>query len=238
MLFKKKNSHRKRAERASYKLGAELDFASTEAYNLLRTNLTFSFPDKKEGKIVGVTSPCPHEGKSFTTINLSYSLAEAGHKVILVDSDMRCSKFSGTLGLPASPGLSNLLIDDVMETLHEEVLHPNLTVCMAGDTPPNPAKLLGSEKMKKVLDSLSRHYDYVIVDLPPVTAVSDALEVSKFLDGVIVVVRHAQTTRGDLVEAVRRLKFVGAHLLGFVYNGYSKPGSGYYKSSRYYKNAN
>lgn len=220
------------------KLGPELDFASAEAYNLLRTNVCFSMPAKKGGKIIGTTSPCAQEGKSFTTINLAYSLAEAGNKVILIDGDMRRPSVSSYLGKPVSPGLSNLLVENVLN-LHQGILHPNLTVLTAGDTPPNPSELIGSERMRSVLESFSQKFDYVLVDLPPVTAVSDALAVSKYLDGIVVVVRHGRTRRSDISETIRRLRFVQVHILGFVYNAYSKSGGKYYKYhsdkySRYY----
>ena len=97
------------------KFGKDLDFASVEAYNLLRTNLYFSLADVAGGKVVGVTSPCPQEGKSTTSLNLAYALAAAGHKVVLIDSDMRRPSLAAKLNLERIPGLSNYLAGRMLE---------------------------------------------------------------------------------------------------------------------------
>ena len=206
--------------------GKELDFASIEAYNLLRTNLTFSMPDKDSGRVIGVTSPCPEDGKSTTSINLAYVLAEAGHKVLLVDADMRRPSIARSLELPMIPGLSNRLVENTENAVHLGILHENLSVLLAGDIPPNPSELIGSEKMKHFVDTARADYDYVIFDLPPVNAVSDPLIMSKNVDGMILVIRHAHTRRRDVSEAVRQLDLVGAKVLGFVYNGVYKASRG------------
>ncbi len=213
-------------QRKTHKLGPELDFAASEAYKLLRTNLIFSIPDKDKGRVIGLTSARPRDGKSYTAINLAYTLAEAGHRVVLIDADMRRSSIAATLGKPLAPGLSNYLIGDAKDVIHKNVLHENLSLIAAGDPPPNPAELIGSARMGLVLDALSQRYDYVIVDLPPVTLVSDPLVVSKYLDGIVLVLRHACSKRSEIKDAVRQLQFVNAHILGFVYNGYDK-GRGY-----------
>lgn len=209
-------------QRKAHKLGKDLDFASAEAYKLLRTNLIFSFPNKEGGKIIGLTSARPQDGKSFSAINLAYSLAEAGNRVVLVDADMRRSSLAPTLNIPTVPGLSNYLIGGAKDVIHKGVLHENMSLITAGDTPPNPAELLGSPRMKMVLDALTQRYDYIIVDLPPVNLVADPLVVSKYLDGIILVLRHAHSKRSEVLEAVRQLKFVKTHIVGFVYNDYGK----------------
>ena len=215
---------------------SELNFASKEAYNLLRTNIVFSFPDSENGKVVGISSPCPSEGKSFTAINLAASLAEAGNTVLLVDCDMRRPSIAKTLGKPLSPGLSNLLVSNDKNVVHKGVINENLSVVTAGDIPPNPSELLGSEKMQAVIELFRNHFDYIILDLPPVTAVADPLIVTKFIDGVILVIRHKITKRGDIREAIRQLKMTGVRILGFVYNGYRSSGSyGYKKYGKYSK---
>lgn len=209
-------------QRQAHKLGPNLDFASSEAYKLLRTNLIFSFPNKEGGKIIGLTSARPQDGKSFSAINLAYALAEAGSRVILIDGDMRRSSLAPTLNMPMAPGLSNYLAGDAKDVIHKNVLHENLSLITAGDPPPNPVELLGSSRMKLVLDALSQRYDYIILDLPPVNLVADPLVISKYLDGMILVLRHAYTKRREVLEAVRQLKFVNAHIVGFIYNGYGK----------------
>lgn len=220
------------------KLGSELSFVVREAYKRLRTNIEFSFTDLGRGKILGVTSPCPQEGKSFTSINFCYTLAEAGHKVILLDCDLRRPTIGEKLNLENKPGTSDVLVgrSTLEEVTRKGILQENLDFIFSGVIPPNPAELLASERMNALLQDLSEKYDYVVIDLPPVNSVSDALNVSKFLDGVIVVLKHNYTRQGEVQECIRQLRFVKAKILGFVYNGYVKPGitpsyhkSGYYK---------
>ena len=210
------------------KFGKELNFASVEAYNLLRTNLSFSLPDKVGGKTIGITSPCPQEGKSTTSLNLAYSLAEAGNKVLLVDADLRRPSLASIIETSMVPGLSNLLIDNNTEgAVREGLLHENLSVLPAGDIPPNPSELIGSDRMKQLIEKFETCFDHIILDLPPVNSVSDPLAMSKHIDGMIVVVRHGQTKRREITETVRQLELVNAKVFGFVYNGYHKTKAGY-----------
>lgn len=216
------------------RFGPDLDFAANEAYNLLRTNLLFSFPEQKGGKVVGITSSMAQEGKSFTSINLSYALAEAGYDVLLIDADMRKASVAQSLGLPPSPGLSNFLVNSENCVVHKNVLHPHMSLVAAGDIPPNPSELLNSDHMKRCLSFFAENYDFVIVDLPPVSAVSDPLIVSKHLDGIIVLVRHGYTRHRDVMETIRQLKFTNVRILGFVYNAYGKRSPGYGKGYENY----
>ncbi len=207
------------------KIAASLNFASREAYNVLRANLMFSFSDSPNGKIIGLTSPCPSEGKSTTAINLAFSLAEAGYKTLLIDADMRCQSVASAIGVSPAPGLSNLLVNNEKNVIRKGVLTENLSVITAGDVPPNPSELLGSENMRAVLDLFKDHFDYILIDLPPVNVVSDPLVVSKHLDGMIVVVLHRYSKKQDINAAIRQLKMTGVRILGFVYNGYSPDGA-------------
>jgi len=216
------------------KFGKNLDFASIEAYNLLRTNLYFSLADVVGGKVVGVTSPCPQEGKSTTSLNLAYALATAGHKTVLIDADMRRPSIASVLEMPLSPGLSNLLVDENTDAIRSAVVHENLSVLLSGDIPPNPSELVVSDKMKALIEKLRGAYDYVIVDLPPVNLVSDPIMMSRHLDGMIVIVRHGHTRRRDVNDAVRSLKLVNAKVLGFVYNG-AKTAKKRYRKASYYR---
>ena len=216
-------------------LGRGMDFVVSEAYNRLRTNVEFACPRKDGvGRVIGVTSSCPQEGKSFNAINLAYALAKDGYQVLLLDSDMRRPSISEKLKLEQSPGLSNILSGKAEYCTHKSVLDKNLSVITAGDIPPNPSELIGSERMEKVIALLSKSYDFVIVDLPPVGSVTDPTAISGFLDGMILVVRHKMSRRRDVTGAVRELEFSKTHVLGFVYNGF-KEGHGYYAGKHYYK---
>ena len=152
-------------------IGSKLNFEGRESYNLLRTNLMFSVKrNDRNARVIGITSSVHGEGKSLTTINLAYSLAESGQKVILVECDLRLPTIRKKLGLPKSTGLSNLLagINSENATLHKNVLISKLDVVQAGDIPPNPSELLGSKQFAMLVDNLASEYDVVILDLPPV----------------------------------------------------------------------
>ena len=202
-------------------IGANLNFAAAEAYKLLRTNLAFSLPVKDGCQIIGVTSALRGEGKSTTAINIAYTIAQTQKNVLLIEADLRLSTIAKRLQLRAKPGLTNLMIGQYSgnDVLQKSGLHPNLWVITAGDTPPNPAELLGSKPMEVTLKAMSELFDVIVMDLPPVTAVTDALVVSKHLDGMLVVVRQDYCDRAAVDEAVRQLRFADTKILGFVMTG-------------------
>ena len=231
-----------------FMLGPRMSFEAAEAYKLLRTNVMFSFSDDAEdgeklGRIVGVTSSFHGEGKSVTSINMAYTMAETGQRVLLVEGDMRKPTLAKRLDFNPSPGLSNLLIglQNVNEAIQKLAVPVDgkqtvyLDTIVSGDIPPNPSELLGSKRMQRLLEALRTRYDYIIVDLPPVTAVSDPLIVSRFCDGMAVVVRHNVADRNALAETMRQLQLVDAHVLGFIYNGSDGSGGGYYRRRGYYR---
>lgn len=202
-------------------IGTELSFSGREAYKLLRTNIMFALPRDTEGaKVIGVTSSISGEGKSLTTINMAFSMAESGLKVLVIECDMRLPTLGGKMGIAPGPGLSNILarFSSANDILHRNVLIKGMDVILAGDIPPNPSELLGSESMRIVLEKMGSYYDYIILDLPPVGSVTDALVVSKFSDGMIVVVRKDYTNAVVLSDTIRQLKHVDAHIVGFVFN--------------------
>lgn len=221
-------------------IGADLSFAASEAYKLLRANLIFSLPSNdNKCRVVGITSSMPTEGKTTTAINLAYSIAETDKKVLLVDGDMRLPTVAKHLNIAQAPGLSNLLagLSTGSDVLKPSGIHENLHVIPSGDIPPNPSELLGSDLMEKVIRSLSANFDYIIFDLPPVASVSDGLVLSKLLDGMILVVRRNYCDRQTLAEAMRQIEFHNVKILGFVltrsqvskkyYKKYKKYGYGY-----------
>ena len=199
--------------------GSGLNFAGTEAYKVLRTNLKFSFPDDGFGKVIGVTSASQSEGKSTTACNIAYALAEDRERVILLEADLRRPTVAAKLSLARRPGLTNILVDRESgdEAVQRSPHAPNMDVICCGDLPPNPSELLGSNKMGQLLEQLRKQYHYIVVDLPPVTVVSDGLAMAKFLDGIVVVVREDVSDRKLLAEAMRQIRMVGIRVLGFVY---------------------
>lgn len=223
--------------------GDRIGFAASESYKLLRTKLQFSFAEDNGCRVIGVTSSMTGEGKSITSINLAYSMAELGKRVILLDGDMRRPTLAEKLGLKKHPGLSSCLtgqsdLDNLIQCCsvsgEDKVFH----VITAGQNPPNPVELLSSVKMDTTLDTLRKHYDYVIVDLPPIKEVTDALAVADKLDGMLLVVRQNHCNRVDLGTTVRQLAFVNAKVLGVVFNAISDTHKGYGRKyyNRYYKN--
>ena len=222
-MTSKNNKKAPRSYENSTKLiGSKLNFEGREAYNLLRTNLMFATKrNDRNARVIGVTSSVHGEGKSLTIINLAYSIAESGRKVILVECDLRLPTLRKKLGLPKTTGLSNLLagINSEKATLHKDVLIKGFDVVQAGDIPPNPSELLGSKAFSNLIDNLAESYDVVLLDLPPIGEVSDALVVSKATDGLVIVVRNDYTISSDLDYTLRQCELVNAKVIGFVYNG-------------------
>lgn len=244
-MRKKKNQETLTPEESRKILGANLSFGAAEAYKLLRTNLNFSIPGNTGCKIIGVTSALRGEGKSTTAVNIAYTMAQAGGKVLLIEADMRLPTLSKRLRVQPRPGLSNLLIGQCNgnEILQSSGLIKNLWVITAGSIPPNPAELLGSEQMAVTIKTMADFFDVIIVDLPPVNAVSDALIVSKLINGMVVVVRQEYCDKGSVDEVIRQLRFADAKILGFVMTGantqrknyrrYGKPYGDYYRTEKH-----
>ncbi len=216
-------SHRARNDREDWNVrtmfGPNLSFAATEAYKLLRTNIMFSFSDEGEGYVIGISSSIQSEGKSSTACNTAYALAEVGKSVLLLEADLRRPTITSKLGLEKGPGLSNLLVTrtDYKEVLQQCPMCAGMHVITSGNIPPNPSELLASNRMTRLMQQLKADYDYIIVDLPPITPVSDALAISKFLDGMIMVVRGGVSDQKMLAESMRQLEMVDVRILGFVY---------------------
>lgn len=200
-------------------LGEHSPFLLQEAYKTLRTNIRFAL--RSEGcKKFCITSSVSGEGKSITLLNLAISFAQAGQKVLLIDADLRRPAVARLLVEKASPGLSNILAGlEPEEEVVRKDLFPNLDIVFSGDIPPNPSELISSERMKEFIDRMAEKYDYILVDTPPVTIVSDACLVANILDGVLLLARQGRTRKDVLRKAVGQLKLTGAKLLGFVLNG-------------------
>ncbi|MBE6758437.1 MAG: CpsD/CapB family tyrosine-protein kinase [Ruminococcaceae bacterium] len=215
-------------------LHKNLEFTATEQYKLLRTNLSFTLPETEGCKIIGVTSSMRGEGKSTTAVNLSYVLAESGKKVLLIDGDLRIPSIAKKMKIASNPGLTDLLRGDSAVDL-EGMQSPhfwNWYIMPSGALPPNPSELLGSKRMETALANLSQQFDFIVVDLPPVNIVSDALAISKYITGMIVVIREEYTEKKELETCFRQLRLSNVNVLGCVMNE-TKNGKGYYNRYRY-----
>ena len=214
----------------------KLSFAATEAYKLLRTNVLFALPDEQKCRVIGVTSSLRGEGKSTTSINLSYTLAETGKRVLLIDADMRLPSVAKKMEIKGEPGLSNMLVgmSDVQASVQTSGILDSWFILPAGDIPPNPSELLGSKQMEKLIRVFSSQFDFIVVDLPPVNIVTDALVISPLTDGMIVVVRDGYTERSALNNCVRQLKQANIKIIGFVMS-MTKDGFGSYSRYKRYK---
>ncbi|MBQ0110882.1 MAG: CpsD/CapB family tyrosine-protein kinase [Oscillospiraceae bacterium] len=213
----------------------DLDFATAEAYKLLRTSVQYSFSDNATCKVIGVTSSKRNEGKSTLSVNLAYMLANDRKRVLLLEGDMRLPSISKKLGISSTPGLSDYLTGRAKnnEGIQHSEIAPNISVICAGVIPPNPSELLSSASMERLLAALKEHFDYIIVDLPPVNIVTDPLSVAKYLDGFIIVVRSEFTNCSDVQDVVKKLQLVDAKILGFVVNNDAKATKKKYKKYGY-----
>jgi len=208
---------------------------AAEGYRTLRTNVEFAWVDHPVRTLL-VTSSIPGEGKTTTAANLAVVFAQAGRRTLLVDADLRKPGVHQIFDLPNAQGLTSLLRSDevgvaaVSQTTEQE----NLTVITTGPLPPNPAELLGSKRMRVILDRLSAVAELVIVDSPPLRAVTDAAILASITDGTIFVIDAGRTRRGAAASGREALAKVGARVLGVTLNRLSEKASGDYYYYDYY----
>ena len=234
-LFNKRDTFATNAVASRKTLHKNLDFAAIEQYKLIRANLEFTLPENVKCPVIGITSSTRGEGKSTTAINLSYVLAEKGSKVLLIDGDLRIPSIAKKLGIESTIGLSNLLKGSQNQSFSfNSYLLDNWFVLPAGDIPPNPSELLGSARMKSILEKLKDMFDYIVIDTPPVNIVSDPVALSGLIDGMIVVVREEYTEKKEIESCFRQLKLTNVKILGYVMNQ-SKVGEGSYRKYKKYK---
>ena len=221
-------------------LHKNLGFTATEQYKLLRANLNFTIPEDVKCPIIGVTSSMRGEGKSTTAINLAYVIAESGKRVLLIDGDLRIPSIAKKMNIESTPGLTDILVGpEAGQTgvLKARVLD-NWYILPSGVLPPNPSELLGSRRMASTLKVLAEKFDYIIIDLPPVNLVSDALAISPFLTGMLVVIREDYTEKKELESGFRQLRLSNVNILGCVMNesrGEKKYYGKYRKYSKYHE---
>ncbi len=243
----RKSGNRTSGSKHNSVIGKNIGFVASEAYKLLRTKLQFSFVDEVVCPVIGISSALAGEGKSLSSVNLACSLVQLDKRVLLVDCDMRRPSLASKLYLNKTPGLSNYLTGhNSLATVIQRCVfdeEKSFDVISAGDNPPNPIELLSSSKMDRVITSLKDNYDYIILDLPPVGEVSDAMVAAKLVDGLLLVVRQDYCNSVALSSAVSQFEFIESRILGIVFNcvgestgKYSRYGKGYYsKYSKYSK---
>ena len=205
----------------------------SESFRSIRTNVLFSSTDDG-GQLIVVTSSAPSEGKTVVSTNLSAALAQSGHRVLLIDADMRRPRAHEVFALESTPGLSNVLVGNATtsEAIRESST-PGLWVLPAGTSPPNPAELLGSKRFRDFAALLLRHFDWVILDTPPVMAVTDASIAANISHGVLFVVGAEMTSRRVAQRAIEQLSHGQARFLGTVLNRVNLSQNPYYYSKYY-----
>ena len=219
-------------------LHKNLEFTAIEQYKILRTNLDFTLPEDVKCPIIGVTSSMRGEGKSTTAVNLSYVLAEKGSPVILIDGDLRIPSIAKKMRIDSSPGLTDLLMGHGAHMPDfRSALLDNWFILPSGDIPPNPSELLGSRRMEYILNSFRESFDYIIIDLPPVNIVTDALSIASLITGMVVVVREDYTEKKELERCFRQLQLSNVNVLGCILNESKNDGGSYkkYRKHKYYK---
>lgn len=218
-------------------LPKDLDFTAKEQYKLIRANLDFTLPEDEKCPVIGITSAIRGEGKSTVSVNLSYVFAEKGSKVLLIDGDLRLPSIAKKVDIESSPGIADLLRGKGAQISEfQSHLLNNWFILPSGDIPPNPSELLGSGRMENILNRFREVFDYIIIDLPPVNIVSDAISISSLISGMIVVIREDYTEKKELEHCFRQLKLSNVNILGCVMNGTKAGNSSYgkYKKYRYY----
>lgn len=205
----------------------------SEAYRAVRTNLQFASAGR-DINCISFTSATPSEGKSATSSNIALAMAQDDKKVLLIDADMRKPVQHQIFGL-FNKGLSNCIAMNM--SLDEAIQpsdHPNLDILASGPVPPNPSELLGSQKMDELLQQVKNIYDYVLVDMPPVLAVTDAAVLSPKVDGIVFVIKSGKILPDEAKLAKSRLEQAGANILGAVLNAVPQRHSGYGYGYGYY----
>ena len=205
-----------------------------EAYRSMRTNLAFARAQQSPQAIV-VASPGPADGKSTTVANLAITFAQQGQRTLLIDADLRRAVLDKAFNASRSPGLTEVIIG---ESTFDDVMHqtevPNLSFIASGRFPPNPAELLGSARMQEILHEAKARFDVVLLDSPPLLAVTDAAVLATMVDGVVLVIRTQRTKRDAVRRALGHVRSVRGRLLGAVLNDVDLRSGAYYGSYGHY----
>jgi succinoglycan biosynthesis transport protein ExoP len=214
-----------------------------ESYRHLRTSVLLSTAGRSPKSLL-VTSSLPGEGKTTTAVNTAVSLGQTGASVVIIDADMRRPRLRTIFGLSDRPGLSSILSSDASETDVLAIIskdeNTGLSVLTSGPIPPNPAELLGSDQMRRLLTTLQAEFNHVVIDSPPVSSFTDGVLIASMVDGVLLVVHGGKSSRHIVRRSRQLLQDVGAKILGVVLNNVNVRGHDYYYyqpyyNSRYYK---
>ena len=240
MINKRRNERRKLAENNGFSksdpkkiLCQNSPFAVKEAYNAIRTNLLFTQQGEK-CPIFVVTSPTANNGKTINSINLAVSFAQMGKRTLLIDADMRNPTIHRMFSISVKNGLSEILagLTDNISVSKTDV--ENLSVLTAGKIPPNPAELLSSARMDKLLDFVKEHYDCVFIDTPPINLVTDSTIFAQKVTGYIVIVKTDTTNTHDVKTTVTNIEQIDGNILGFILNDVNSEKKKYYSYYRKY----
>lgn len=208
----------RRVSEGASPLRKNLMFSVREAYRSIRTNINL-FLNKSGCKKLVFTSALQGEGKTVTSCNIAFSMAQTDARVLLIDSDMRRPRVHRVMKLPNGLGLSDILSGKCsFEDGVSHTKYAKLDVITSGSRVFNPAELLGSEAIGQLLAEAEKHYDCILLDAPPVNVVSDVLPVAKMTDGVVLVVRQRYSTVPVVKKAVQSFRSIGANILGVVLN--------------------
>ncbi len=237
-LFKKKKSEDKKTSAFSRNdikkmLSPESPFVVKEAYSSIRTNLMFT--QKGEScPIFVVTSPTANNGKTINSINLAISFAQMGKRTLLIDADMRNPTVHRMFSVPVKNGLSEILagLTDNITVSKTEI--ENLSILTSGKIPPNPAELLASPRMDKLLSFVKEHYDCVFIDTPPVNLVTDATVFAQKSTGYILIVKANVSDNSDVKTALSNIESIDGNVLGVILNDISTSRHKYYSYYRKY----
>jgi capsular exopolysaccharide synthesis family protein len=208
----------------------------SEAYRHLRTSILLSSNGQNKIKTIAVASSKRGEGKTNTCVNLAVTLAQANKKVLLMDCDLRNPKIHRILQLTNRDGMSSFLSNDSKPLQHliAPTSIPGLFVLTSGQMPPNPSELIGSPMMKKCLAILSKHFDHILIDTPPLLAVTDGSIIANIVDGVILVIRGGDTTREAILRSKHLLSCAHARIIGTMLNNVDMHASDRNYYSRYF----
>ncbi len=240
-FFKIHTKRKKEIKKADdlYIISKDTKFNTLESYKVARTNIMYSLPKSEGAKVILVTSSEPGEGKTTTTINLAITFAQTGAKTLIIDCDMRKPRIHRYLKVERTNGISNVLcgFKQLSEVIikNSSPLAPALDVIPAGEIPPNPAELLASDEMKNVVKQLAQEYDYIFIDTPPVTVVTDAMVIAPDTTGVLCVVKQDISSFDNYDAAINILRKANEKFRGFIFNCSEKGSSKYQYYNRRYK---